>query len=217
MALNNHLIRLNQLAAIALSMNKATSVSISLMVSQITALRWCLSNSLVNCLTELDNATQVESTLASDPNAPSILYIRSAELFAFYLLIVHRYYPKYQSTYFLNKTKVSVSVFPSFALDLYLSQNSTGPYRAVNLLCMARAYAQMGQRNQATKLYRKLLQQWSNSMCSSELDQVVIMEANQYLKGSGNSMMGKATDYWLSLFLMIIAWLPSRLNFLEHK
>ncbi|CAF3620995.1 unnamed protein product [Rotaria sp. Silwood1] len=206
-ALDNHLSRLIRLSSIAYSMSKSTSISISLMISQITALRWCLSDSLVNCLTELDNATQVEEALANDPNVPSLLYIRSAELFAFYLLIIHRYYPTYQSTYFLNKTTVAVTAFPLFALNLYAKQNSTAPHRAVNLLGMARAYAQIGKRNEANKLYKKLLQQWSNSICSSDLDQIVIREANQYLKGSQSGIMNKGIDHWLFLFSIIFTCL----------
>ena len=112
-----HLSRLKELALTANSLSKPTSIMISRIVSQVTALRWCLSNNLVNCLTGFDNATPIGAAIANDPNVPSLLYIRSAKLFAFYLLIIHRDYSTHLSNYFFNKT-----TRPSHCLSIICSQ-----------------------------------------------------------------------------------------------
>ena len=198
----NNLSRLRQLSSTVRSVSRSTSMRISLMVSQISALRWCLSGSLVNCLTELDNATQVESALFDDSTASSLVTLRSGELFALYLLITHRNYSKFASAYVINGRILSVIDFPSYALNLYQKANRTAPHRAVNSLGTARAYVQMGQISEANKLYRMLLQQWSNASCRSNVNQMVINEANDYLLGSKKSSINKAAFLRIPLFTM---------------
>ena len=85
---------------------------------------------------------------------------------------------------------------------------------------MARAYAQMAERNEARKLYNKLLEQWLTVACSSKLDQIVFREANEYLKESQSGIMKKGTDHWLffvvsNLFIVTCPIMFSRpsLNF----
>lgn len=151
------------------------------MVSEINALRWCLNGSMSNCLVELDKATQIEWSIGDDYKMPYILHIRASELFAFYLLITHRYYSSLASIYTLNNSAVAIADFPSYALHLYTRENQTAPHRAVNSLGMARAYSQMGQVDQASEIYEKLLHDWSISTFSSEIDRLVITEATNYL------------------------------------
>lgn len=151
------------------------------MVSEINALRWCLNGSMSNCLVELDKATQIEWSIGDDYKMPYILHIRASELFAFYLLITHRYYSSLASIYTLNNSAVALADFPSYALHLYTRENQTAPHRAVNSLGMARAYSQMGQVDQASEIYEKLLHDWSISTFSSEIDRLVITEATNYL------------------------------------
>lgn len=160
----------------------STAMRILTLVSEINALRWCLNGSMLNCLIELDKTTQIESSIGDDYQRPYVLHIYAAELFAFYLLITHRYYFSLASTYTFNNSAIAITDFPSYALRLYARENQTAPHRAVNSLGMARAYSQMGQIDQASEIYRKILRDWSDSTFPSEIDRWVITEASNYLR-----------------------------------
>jgi hypothetical protein len=84
-------------------------------------------------------------------------------------------------TYVINNRTITVNDFPLYALQLYAKENFTDPHRGVNLLGMARAYAQIEQRDKASQLYEKLLQEWAESSFSSNLDKLVVEEAIDYL------------------------------------
>jgi hypothetical protein len=176
-----HLSRMIEMSSIMGPTMKSISIRTSLMVSQIDALRWCLNGSIKNCLIELNNANQIESSLSNDYNRPNILHIRSAELFALYLLITHRDYSSLSLTYIFNNLTISVNDFPSYALHLYTIKNQTDPHRAINSLGIARSYAQMGRTDEANQIYEKILRDWSDSTFSSSIDQIVIEEATNYL------------------------------------
>jgi hypothetical protein len=141
--INSHLLRMNEISSIFGSKTKFTQARAFIMISQITALRWCFQDFLNNCLNELDKATQLESSLDNELARPDLIHIRSAELFAFYLLIIHRHYSSTASTYVINNRPIAITDFPLYALQLYAKENFTDPHRGVNLLGMARAYAQM--------------------------------------------------------------------------
>ncbi len=158
-----------------------TTIRTSLMISLINGLRWCRNGSMENCLIELEKCSRIESSLRNDFNRPSIIHIYSGELFAFYLLITHRYYFSLRSSYTLNNETISVSDFPSYALRLYTIENQTDPNRIVNTLGIARSYAQIGRTKEANQIYEKLLQDWSDSTFSSSIDRIVIEEATAHL------------------------------------
>jgi hypothetical protein len=87
---------LNQMAILgnrASSINEYVSISISLMISQIHGIRYFVNQSWQECLNQLDNATQREATLGASGNTPTLLLIRSSELFAMHLLLM---YTKFQ-------------------------------------------------------------------------------------------------------------------------
>ena len=93
------------------------------MISQITGLRWCFQGFFNNCLTELDKAAVLESSVDHQLAKPNLIHMRSAELFAFYLLVIHRHYSSLASTYVINNRTIAVSSFPSYALEIYKKEN----------------------------------------------------------------------------------------------
>ncbi|CAF1446898.1 unnamed protein product, partial [Rotaria sordida] len=181
-ALENHLIRMTRLASDETQIPKSMSIRIAILVLQVKALRWCFDEEIERCLIGLETATEIEFSLVKDLDNPEIVYIRSAELFAFYLLVFHRSYSRVSSAYDLHYSSVPITDFPSIAFDLYEKTNRTAPYRGINMLGMARAQAQMGHRAEASQLYQRLLHNWSHSLFSSSIDQIVIQEAIDYLR-----------------------------------
>jgi len=175
-----HLERLLKISTALKSQLVSKSVRVDLMRLQIIALGWCFNGSMNNCLTNLAQATQIESSISDDYNRPDILHIRASELFALYLLITRQYYPTVNFTYQLNNETISVQNYSSYALKLYQNENQTEPFRAVNLLGMARAHAQLGHEEQACRIYAHILHTWIDSIHSLAIDHVVITEANDY-------------------------------------
>lgn len=64
-----------------------------MMIPQILGMRYYVNGSWQECLNELNTATQLESTLTSNSNSPTLIFARSSELLAMHLLIM---YEKYQ-------------------------------------------------------------------------------------------------------------------------
>lgn len=182
----------------------ANSIRVELMRLQILALRWCLNGSMNNCLIELEQATQLESLLNNDYNRPNILHIRASELFALYLLITHQYYPTLASSYQLKNQTISVNDLSSYALEIYRRENQTEPFRADNLLGMARAYAQLGHTKQAYRVYKDIQHNWANSTDSSRIDRIVAEEANYYINHGSFTCPTMATIISLLFFLILI-------------
>jgi hypothetical protein len=180
-AFNHHLTRMIQLASNNDPIEKPISIRIGVLVLQVKALRWCFDEEVEQCLIELETAAEVEAALVKDFDGPELVYIRSAELFAFYLLVIHRYDSSLTSTYQLKHSVVQINDFPSIAFSLYEKANRTAPNRGTNVLGMARAQAGMGHTSEAKQLYQALLHEWSHSQLSSNIDQIVIQEAHDYL------------------------------------
>ncbi len=65
--------------------------------------------------------------------------------------------------YTLNGIQVSIDEFPTRALVLYQNANSSAPNRAINTLGMARANLQIGNNNEAVRLYEVLITQMNSS------------------------------------------------------
>jgi hypothetical protein len=106
----------------------------------------------------------------------------------------------------LNNETISVSDFPSYALRLYEIENQTDPNRIVNVLGMARAYAQIGRTKEANQIYEKLLQDWSDSTFSPSIDRVVIEEATAYLLATKINQI-KNNGYILQFSFILINFL----------
>ncbi len=194
-----------ELSSIVNSKMNSTSNRISLMISQINALQLYLNRSFENCLIELEKMTEIELSLNNDYNRPHILHIRSSELFALFLLIIHRSHPSYLSIYKLNNLTLSINEFPSYSLYLYKQENETGPHRIVNTLGMARSYAQMGKINEASQIYEKILQDCSDSTFSSNIDRIIIQEATDYLfNQTKNNQSILCSSLALILFLLFL-------------
>jgi hypothetical protein len=87
---NNHLDHLAILSDRAMPLNQYISTSISMMISQISGIRYYVNQSWQECLNELNNATQRETTLVPDSNTPPLIFARSSELLAMHLLLIHK-------------------------------------------------------------------------------------------------------------------------------
>ncbi|CAF4660887.1 unnamed protein product, partial [Rotaria sp. Silwood2] len=106
----------------------------------------------------LNEATQREFNLVIDNNSPILIFARSSELVARHLLLINRIYqnPLEQansSTFMLNGAQVLISEFPRYALNLYQLADLSAPNRAINILGMARANAQLRYNDEAVKFY----------------------------------------------------------------
>lgn len=149
--------------------------SIKMMISQVRAVRWCLVNiSLSQCLNELSNATQFEASLVADPDSPPLLFIRSAELFALFLLRIYNTSRSSSLNVTYNGTIHDISQFPHLALSLCREQNLTAPYRPVNLLLMLRAYQFLNDAAAVESLSSIIKERWVTD--SSMISQSVIGE-----------------------------------------
>lgn len=62
-----------------------------------------------------------------------------------------------------NRSSIVVNNFPWIALDLYQKSDQLFPNRAANTLGMARAHADLDQRNVAVTLYQQLLFQMNSA------------------------------------------------------
>ncbi len=191
------------LSSEANSINQYVSISISMMISQIRGIRYYVNQSWQECLNELDNATQREATLAAGANTPTLIFIRSPELLAMHLLLI---YTKLKgrsllSTYTLNGTNVSINEFPIRALALYQVANSSAPNRAINTLGMARANLQIGNKNEAIRLYQILLTQVTSS---NDADPIFSEEALTIIASNYNAASTNKYSFLLSIFILCI-------------
>lgn len=90
---DNHLSRLVILSNRTLPLSKYISNNILMMIPQILGMRYYINGSWQECLTELYTATQLELTMISSGNSPTLIFARSSELLAMHLLII---YEKFQ-------------------------------------------------------------------------------------------------------------------------
>lgn len=93
---DNHLARLIVLSNRTTSLSKYISNSILMMVPQLLSMKYYVNGSWQECLNELNTATQLESTLTSSGNSPTLIFARSSELLAMHLLII---YEKFQERF----------------------------------------------------------------------------------------------------------------------
>ena len=186
-SIDSHLNRISDISETIKSKMKSTSIRMLVLIAEINALRWCLNGTINICLTELYQATLLESSIVNDYDRPYILHIRASELFAFYLLVTHQHYYSLSSSYQMNNVTMNTTDFPSYALDIYIKQNETEPHRAVNLLGMARAYTRLGRREEANAIYGNFVRDWSNSVSSTAIDSLVIKEATEYFLAATNN------------------------------
>ncbi|CAF4723878.1 unnamed protein product, partial [Rotaria sp. Silwood2] len=154
-----------------------------MMISQIQGIIYFNNNSFQDCLNRLNEATQREFNLVIDNNSPILIFARSSELVARHLLLINRIYqnPLEQansSTFMLNGAQVLISEFPRYALNLYQLADLSAPNRAINILGMARANAQLRYNDEAVKFYRKLLVQISSS---NNTDPLFSQEATDFI------------------------------------
>ena len=83
--------------------------------------------------------------------------------------------------YVVENVTIVVKDFPSYRLRLYETENQTDPHRAINSFGMARVYAQIGRMKEANQIYEKLLHDCSDSNFLSDIDQLVIRKATDYV------------------------------------
>lgn len=102
--------------------------------------------------------------------------------------------------YTLNGTNVTIDKFPSQALALYQEANSSAPNRAINTLGMARANLQMGNKNEANRLYQILLTQMTSS---NNFDPIFSAEALN-ITANYNSASTNKYSFILSIFILCI-------------
>ena len=182
--------------------------SIQLMASQIRAIRWCLVNiSLSRCLNELSNATAAERTLVADPDSPPLLYIRSGELLAFFLLRIYRDSSASSISFQYNGTIVNVTGFPALALSLCAEQNLTAPQRPINLLSMLRAHYLLGNTTATDSLARVIKDQWRNT--TSYVVQSVLDEVDTYLN-KVSSGARRLCNTWILLSMLMALIIVSK-------
>ncbi len=90
--IDNHLARLLILSNRSHTLSKYISNSILMMIPQILGMRYYVNESWQECLNELNTATQLEATLISGGNSPTLIFARSSELLAMHLLIIYEKY-----------------------------------------------------------------------------------------------------------------------------
>ncbi|CAF4433106.1 unnamed protein product [Rotaria sp. Silwood2] len=178
-----HLTRLSNLSDRAASSNPYISTSISIMISQIRGIRYYMNQSWQECLNELNNSVNRESTLIPGTNSPTLIFIRSSELLAVHLLLIHKRFQLglINENYTLKSKRTPIVDFPSQALSLLKKTNETAPNRAINMVGMARAYVQSDNINEAVKLYQLLLTQMN---FSNNSDLTFFQEAQQFIEQS---------------------------------
>jgi hypothetical protein len=102
--IDTHLARLAILANRTSSLSKYISNSILMMIPQIRGMRYYVNGSWQECLNELNTATQLETTLTSGGNSPTLIFARSSELLAIHLLIIYEKYQERLVSIFENDT-----------------------------------------------------------------------------------------------------------------
>lgn len=78
------------------------------MISQIRAIRYYANGSLEACLSELNWAAEREMLLVVDNNSPYLIFIRSSELLALHLLLIHKDKPNGRVC--INPNRMSVNL-----------------------------------------------------------------------------------------------------------
>ncbi|CAF1127208.1 unnamed protein product [Rotaria sordida] len=196
--IDEHLTRLNNLSNRTVSLNPYVSISISIMISQIRGIRYYINQSWQECLNELNNAVKRELTLIPGTNSPSLIFINSSELLAVHLLLIHRQFEQglINENYTLKSRQISIVDFPSQALILYKKANEAAPNRVINIVGMARANTQLGNTNEAIKLYQLLLTQMN---LSNNTDLTLLKEAADFI-AQNPIQYNSASNYFSSIF-----------------
>lgn len=93
--IDDHLARFPILADRSSKLSKYISKSIKMMIPQVLGMRHYINESWQDCLNELNNATELEASLITGGNSPTLIFARSNELLAMHLLLM---YEKYQNS-----------------------------------------------------------------------------------------------------------------------
>jgi hypothetical protein len=107
--IDSHLSRLETLSNQTASLSQYVSISISLMISQIRAIQHYANGSSEACLSELKKAAEREVLLVPDNNSPYLIFIRSSELLALHLLLIHKDKQTARVSINLNRTALKVT------------------------------------------------------------------------------------------------------------
>ena len=113
--IDNHLFRLETLSNQTASLSRYVSISISLMISHIRAIRYYAHGSFEACLSELNWAVEREMLLVADNNSPYLIFIRSSELLALHLLLIHKGKPTDRVC--MNSNRIAVNVGERFLIN----------------------------------------------------------------------------------------------------
>ncbi len=98
-------------------------------------------------------------------------------------------------TYMLNGINVSINEFPGKALVLYQEADSIAPNRSINTLGMARANVQLGNNDEAARLYQVLLTQVNSS---TDSDPIFSQEAANFIVNYNSTTTGSTTAHYNS-------------------
>ncbi|CAF4000410.1 unnamed protein product [Rotaria magnacalcarata] len=203
--IDKHLARLDVLSNKTASVNQYISGSISIMISHIRAIRYYKNESWQECINELSDADQREAKLVPNTNTPSLLFAYSPELLAVHLLLLHKKFQQGLITgnYTLRNRHTSVMDFATKALALYQRTNAVAPNRIVNIIGMARANAQLGKINEATKFYQLLLTQMN---LSNNTNSIFTQEANSFIAKYPiqTNFASKQHSCFSSIFLLLV-------------
>ena len=93
-SIDEHLARFSILSNRSSKLSKYISKSIKMMIPQVLGMRHYINESWQNCLNELSNATELESTLITSGNSPTLVFARSNELLAVHLLLIYEKHQK---------------------------------------------------------------------------------------------------------------------------
>jgi hypothetical protein len=95
----------------------------------------------------------------------------------------------------LNGINVSINEFPGKALVLYQEADSIAPNRSINTLGMARANVQLGNNDEAARLYQVLLTQVN---LSTDSDPIFSQEAANFIVNYNSTTTGSTTAHYNS-------------------